>query len=270
MSKRWVFGSVSALFLVLSVRAAFALQAPIAPVVRVDELTINDAPPPSMYAGYLRTAIDAQIPAIRECYRTRLAQRPELQGSMRFRLWVSARQVIRTTPETLVGDAQLEECTRAQIRRFTLPPQVPEGGVSVKFVVTFTPPMRGTTTPDTSAPVDDAVRTRVPPRCEVSSVGFARPSTSLSTRLSTAAFQNCANILCQGGTVVMNVTTDRRGRLRASAVARVSTVGRDLRSCVVAAAQATQATQAAQGASAAERNVVTVLISTTQSRSIAQ
>jgi hypothetical protein len=153
--------------------ALFALLTPAAAsaqTVTVHDLTVEDQTPPEQYRAALDAAIATTVAPIRACYVRELALHPGLSGDLRLRLWVSARQVIRVTPETTIGDPALETCAHDEVHRFTLPPQAPEGGAAVRFVMRFTPgatpppstttaPPPSTTTPTTPPP---SIMTAVP------------------------------------------------------------------------------------------------------------
>ena len=125
----------------LALFALAALASPaLAQTVTVHDLTVNGDPPPDEYRTVLNAAIETSVVPIRACYARELATHPGLHGDLRLRLWVSARQVIRVTPETSVGDTALETCAHDRVHEFTLPPQAPEGGAQVRFTMTFTPP----------------------------------------------------------------------------------------------------------------------------------
>ncbi|MCX7808124.1 MAG: hypothetical protein N2515_05920 [Deltaproteobacteria bacterium] len=107
--------------------------------VEIIDFTVDGHPVPPQYQNMFERGIRPTVAEIEACYARRLMERPGLGGDFRLRLWVSARQVIRVTPESSVGDSVLEECTRAAILRFTLPPEAPEGGATVRFAVRFVP-----------------------------------------------------------------------------------------------------------------------------------
>ena len=131
---------LSALVLTLLAPVAHA-QTATGPEVLVDQLTVDDQVPPSQYQTLLDAAIAERVAPIRTCYERRLAARSGLAGEVRLRLWVSARQVIRATQEsTTLADTELETCARDEVRRFTLPPQAPEGGAAVRFRISFRVP----------------------------------------------------------------------------------------------------------------------------------
>jgi hypothetical protein len=125
------------------------------PRVQVTDFTVDGNPPPAAYRDLLANAIRPTLSQVEQCYERRLSVSPQVRGDYRLRLWVSARQVIRATPESSVGDRELEECARAAIRQFTLPPQAPEGGATVRFVVRFTRRCAGPRSDRADATADD-------------------------------------------------------------------------------------------------------------------
>jgi hypothetical protein len=219
--------------------------------VRVDEFTVDGNPPPAEYRDLLANAIRPTLGAVERCYDERLAVNPRLGGDYRLRLWVSARQVIRATPESSVGDPQLEECARAAIRTFTLPPQAPEGGATVRFVVRFTPPPPGTAIAATPAPSQPSVimtpiapstpavitNPRVQVRIESTRGALAAPS--LEQTFPAIGFEQCAT----GGTgeVPVSVAINARGQISASAARGATLRDRAVARCVVRQLEALRA-----------------------------
>lgn len=112
--------------------------------VSIENLTIDGDPPPSEYREVLATGLRPSVETIRNCYARRLAARPEVAGDYALRMWVSNREVIRITPESHVGDDELEQCTRTAIYAFHLPPEAPAGGAWVRMTVRFVAPPPGT------------------------------------------------------------------------------------------------------------------------------
>ena len=106
--------------------------------VSLTDLTVDGDPPPERYRDLLATAVRPTVDPVLQCYRDRLRVRPGLEGNLRLRLWVSARRVIRATPEESLPDAELQACAIQHVRTFTLPPEAPEGGATVRFVLRFT------------------------------------------------------------------------------------------------------------------------------------
>jgi hypothetical protein len=193
--------------------------------VTIDELTVDGDPPPAAYRSMLTDAIAPHLEEIRGAYARRLAERPGLGGDYRLRLWVSAREVIRITPESSVGDDTLERQTREAIYRFRLPPAAPGGGAWVRFVVRFVapaaappassplasaPPVMGPpTAPPASAPA------RPLPTVRIDRIAGALAESALAGALPVPALGTCAN--GAGGEVPLRVVVDRRGRLSARA-----------------------------------------------------
>lgn len=197
------------------------------PRVRVEEFTVDGNPPPAEYRQILADAIRPTIGSVEQCYDRRLAVNPALGGDYRLRLWVSARQVIRATPESSVGDTELEECARSAIRRFTLPPQAPEGGATVRFVVRFTPPPQGSVPPVAATPTPPpaiAVTPIAPPQPQIitdprvtvriESVRGALAAPSLQSTFPALGFDTCAT--GQTGEIPVNVAINARGDIAAS------------------------------------------------------
>jgi len=183
-------------------------------------------PRPSWYRRFLADPILLTIGSGGQCYDRRLAVNPRLGGDFRLRLWVSARQVIRATPESSVGDTELEECARAAIRTFTLPPQAPEGGATVRFVVRFTPPPAGTVpaAPVIAPPPVIAVAPIAPPQPQIitnprvtvriESLRGALAAPSLQSTFPALGFETCAT--GQTGEIPVNVAINSRGQVAAS------------------------------------------------------
>ncbi|GAB4199722.1 MAG: hypothetical protein OHK0013_10090 [Sandaracinaceae bacterium] len=210
--------------------------------VRVEEFTVDGNPPPAEYRDLLANAIRPTLGAVERCYDQRLAANPRLGGDYRLRLWVSARQVIRATPESSVGDTQLEECARAAIRTFTLPPQAPEGGATVRFVVRFTPPPSGTIvaaptpaepsvimTPIAPPPPPTVTNPRVQVRIE--SIRGALAAPSLEQTFPALGFDACATGAT--GEIPVAVAINARGQISASAGRGATLRDRNVARCVV-------------------------------------
>ncbi|MFO0714102.1 MAG: hypothetical protein U0353_29870 [Sandaracinus sp.] len=216
-----VFVGLVALLLPASAAAQAAIAPP--PRVQVTDFTVDGDPPPAEYRELLANAIAPTIGQVEQCYDRRLAVNPRLAGDYRLRLWVSARQVIRATPESSVGDTDLEECARAAIRQFTLPPQAPEGGATVRFVVRFTAPPPGTVavtpsaptvtlTPIAPTPPPAITNPRVTVRIEAIRGALAAPS--LESSFPAVGFEACAN--GQTGEVPVAVSINARGQIAAN------------------------------------------------------
>lgn len=111
--------------------------------VSIEDLTVDGDPPPDEYRTMLANGIRPQLEEIRTAYGRRLSERPGVAGDYRLRLWVSAREVVRITPESSIGDPTLEQQVRDAIYRFHLPPEAPDGGAWVRFTVRFVAPTSG-------------------------------------------------------------------------------------------------------------------------------
>jgi hypothetical protein len=166
--------------------------------VAVSDLTVDDQAPPEQYRDMLAAGIAPTVDPILACYRERSAARPGLAGTVRLRLWVSARQVIRVTQEesTLTapgartpGDPQLEQCAAARIREFRLPPAAPEGGARVRFTLRFE--TRGTvaaaspgssTTPQGTAATGTTTRTTTTTTTGTATTGASTTAGATSSR----------------------------------------------------------------------------------------
>jgi hypothetical protein len=205
--------------------------------VAIDELTVDGDPPPDEYRTLLSNALRPHLEEIRDVYGRRLAERPGVGGDYRLRLWVSAHEVIRITPESSLGDDTLERQTREAIYRFRLPPEAPAGGAWVRFVVRFTPPASGpgsagsapalpppapATAPDagTAAPGYTAVLPGVAvpslrlPTVRIDRITGALSESALGGALPVPALGRCVGPA--GGDLPVRVSIDRRGRVSAS------------------------------------------------------
>ncbi|MFN7699696.1 MAG: hypothetical protein ACK6CU_11990 [Deltaproteobacteria bacterium] len=190
------------------------------PRVQVTDFTVDGNPPPAAYRDLLANAIRPTLSQVEQCYERRLSVSPQVRGDYRLRLWVSARQVIRATPESSVGDRELEECARAAIRQFTLPPQAPEGGATVRFVVRFTPPPPGAPAAPVAAPILAPIAPTPPPTItnprvtvRIETVRGALEAPSLERTFPAVGFETCAD--GQTGEVRVSVAIDARGRVSA-------------------------------------------------------
>ena len=82
--------------------------------VSIAGLTVDGDPPPGEYRELMRTALQPTLRPVLECYQDVLRTTPTRQGSLRLRLWVSAREVIRATEEaSTLGDDAFDECAAA-------------------------------------------------------------------------------------------------------------------------------------------------------------
>ena len=219
----------------LALALALALALPSlahAQTVAVHDLTVDGNPPPDEYRQQLDAAIATSLVPIRGCYASALATHPGLHGDLRLRLWVSARQVIRVTPETSVGDAALETCAHDRVHEFTLPPQAPEGGAQVRFTMTFTPPAGGaaiTPPPTTTAPPPTSIVTPptsivtpvpTPATTGAAHVAIDRSRGALSTETMTYVIDHAGFAQCTTsahGTVPIHVTVNAAGHATAHA-----------------------------------------------------
>lgn len=105
--------------------------------VSVEDLTVDERRPPSFYVTMMQGAVREPLEGVLECYRARLADAPTVGGDLRLRMWVSARRVIRVTPEQDLADAELQTCAVARIRTLTLPSSAPRAGASVRLTLRF-------------------------------------------------------------------------------------------------------------------------------------
>lgn len=210
--------------------------------VQVVNFTVDGDPPPEQYRQMLADGIRPTLVEVERCYNARLAVNPRLQGDYGLRLWVSARQVIRATAETSVGDTTLEECARAAIRQFTLPPQAPEGGATVRFVVRFTappvgtvPPAAVTVTPTPVAPTQPTPVATPTPRAQVriSTSRGRLDAAAITAALPMAALEQCAN--GSVGNLPMNIVISRRGSTSSTVASGATVRDRALSRCVVLA-----------------------------------
>jgi len=232
----------------LAARAAEAQTT--TPRVRVEEFTVDGDPPPAQYRDLLANAIQPTIGAVERCYDQRLALNPALGGDYRLRLWVSARQVIRTTPESSVGDTVLEVCARAALRTFTLPPQAPEGGATGRFVGRFPPPPPGSgppPAPPATAPLITPLPMAPPRPAEITnprivvrieSIRGALAAPSLQTTFPALGFEGCANGMT--GELPVSVSINARGQISARA-GRGTLRDRNVSRCVVQQVEALSA-----------------------------
>lgn len=226
--------------LALALVALFALSSPaLAQTVTVHDLTVDGDPPPSEYQAMLDAAIATAVVPIRTCYERELTTHPGLGGDLRLRLWVSARQVIRVTPETHIGSDTLETCAHDRVHEFTLPPQAPEGGAQVRFVMTFTPPAGGSTSssstsssstsssttssstppptthsPSIMTPVVPPTTIVLPVTIALDRVRGALSQETLQYVMNHAGFEQCTTAM--HGTVPVSVTVTAAGAARAS------------------------------------------------------
>ncbi len=231
----------------LTLTSASASRAQSRPRVEVLDFTFDGDPPPSSYRQMLADGIAPTITRIERCYDQRLGASQRTAGDYRLRLWVSARQVIRVTPETSVGDTTLEECTRTAVRTFTLPPEAPSGGTTVRFVVRFTPPPAPSapsapaeppTTPTIRVP--DAVTPPIAPlpiphlSVAIRSRSGGLDADTITSLFPSALFEPCASGIT--GTLPLTVNVSTRGRVTAAA-SRGTTRSASAAACVARAAR---------------------------------
>jgi hypothetical protein len=108
------------------------------PRVELRDVTVDGQTPPESYRQMFAGAVDAAMAPIVRCYRDRIAAGSRAEGDLRLRLWVSARQVIRTTPEgDTLRDPELVTCSRARILEVRLPDSAPESGATVRFTLRY-------------------------------------------------------------------------------------------------------------------------------------
>lgn len=204
--------------------------------VAVTDLEIDGSPPPEGYRPMLTQAIQPTIGEIERCYDTALRTRPTLGGALRLRLWVSGREVIRTTPETSVGDTTLETCTRTAVRAFHLPPEAPGGGVAVRFTVRFTAPPVPVATPSTTTEI--APTTPLPPVAPAAraSVDVTRITNDRTGNTAVAditrVVEGCASDATSGMAAPFRVTFDTTGRATAT-LSRGTLTDATARRCLV-------------------------------------
>lgn len=114
--------------------------------VALSNLTVEDRDPPADLLRRFEDETDGVMTGLSVCYAQRLAAVAGLGGQWRLRLWVSAQQVIRVTPESgTFEDAELLQCVKQELLRFRLPPDAPRAGANVRFRLTFSPPAAGQT-----------------------------------------------------------------------------------------------------------------------------
>lgn len=127
----------------LSLGTIASAQTP-TPFVAIHDLTVEDRDPPD----YLRQTLDDNTRGVMRdfdvCYAQRQALRANLAGAIQLRLWVSAQQVIRVTPESnTVGDDELLACVKTRLLALRLPSDSPRAGATVRFTLRFTAPAAG-------------------------------------------------------------------------------------------------------------------------------
>lgn len=247
----------------------------------VAELTVDDQRPPDRYRDLLATGLQPTLRPVLQCYLDRLAQVPSAQGSLRLRLWVSARQVIRATEEaSTLGDDAFDECARAAVRTFRLPDAAPEGGAAVRFTLYFSrnglasPPLRAPgevfATADASIPVRAPTPATPPPTptptppppapepaaraaIRVDSVRGGLEADAILAAIPPAAFDACP---AGAGERALTLSISRTGTVRATA-GRGTLRQRDVFQCVMRTVRAVRM----PAARPATRATITVTLS---------
>lgn len=226
--------------------------------VSIENLTIDGDPPPDEYREVLAAGLRPSLLTISSCYAATLAADPTVQGDYMLRMWVSAREVIRITPESDLGNDTLELCTRQAIYAFHLPPEVPAGGAWVRMTIRFVGPPPGTmatppppaatppaTTPPTSsitpptAPVTSELLTLLPagaPTVRIDSISGALERGRFEGAMPVPALAACAD--GTAGSLPVRITVTAAGRVRARAGRGMSST---VRNCVVEALRAVAA-----------------------------
>jgi hypothetical protein len=112
---------------------------PPAPPARVQLLdaTVSGVPVPGDYEQLLRESTVDPMNQILGCYQERITAAAVPGGDLRLQLYISARQVIRATPESTLPDEPMQECVLARLREVRLPDSTPTAGVRVRLVLRF-------------------------------------------------------------------------------------------------------------------------------------
>jgi hypothetical protein len=110
-----------------------------APPARVQLLdaTVSGVPVPGDYEQLLRESTVDPMNQILGCYQERITAAAVPGGDLRLQLYISARQVIRATPESTLPDEPMQECVLARLREVRLPDSTPTAGVRVRLVLRF-------------------------------------------------------------------------------------------------------------------------------------
>lgn len=210
-------------------------QSPGDAYVAVTDLTVDGDAPPSQYRSMLETGLRPTLEPVLVCYRERAGRVTGLNGDLRLRLWVSARQVIRVTPETTLSDPELQTCAIAGVRTFVLPPQAPEGGATVRLTLRFTRaalPASSSTLLSASGPIIAPPPPAPPPVTSVAiaptlapvappsplvvafqSVTSTRTMDELTAAIRADALSSCVTV---PGELRLRITITRTGVMRAS------------------------------------------------------
>lgn len=264
-----------ALSIALAAHTQLAHAQTAGPRVELRDVTVDGQTPPESYRQMFAGAVDAAMAPVVQCYRDRIAAGSRAEGDLRLRLWVSARQVIRTTPESdTLRDAELVTCSRARILQVRLPDSAPESGATVRFTLRYSgaraaaaaastgtsgtgttgtgtgttgtgtaatgTPTTGTATTGTTPftpPVRPETVPTLAPRAQVrvDSARGALTTDSLLPAIPTTAFDACP---AGTGTLPLTLTITRRGRLTVGQRAGNTLRPYAARRCVLAAVRA--------------------------------
>ena len=247
--------ALALLLLSLAFASSAHAQTASGPRVELLAVTVDGQTPPESYRQMFAGAVEAAMAPIVQCYRDRIAAGSGAEGDLGLRLWVSARQVIRTTPEAdTLRDPALVTCSRARILEVRLPDSAPESGATVRFTLRFSGARAavaaaaaaagasgpGTTTgtavtpPQTSAggtPVVASSRAEV----RVDSIRGALGTDIVLPAVPTTAFDACP---AGTGSLALTLTITRRGTLTVSQRAGNTLRPYAARRCVLAAVRA--------------------------------
>lgn len=229
------------------------------PVV-LSDLTVEDRDPPDYLMRRMQDETVGVMAGLTGCYVQRLGARADLAGDWRLRLWVSAQQVIRVTPEGgSFEDADLLGCVKQELLRFRLPSDAPRGGATVRFRLQFSAPTSGQTFACTGSNCalvacgaleqvccpgssctsgsecrEALCRAPLPPPPPPARVALSRVRGALTTEQLAAAFSPAVFAGCVTGPVgnaTFSVSVSRTGRVRATRVAGTLR-DRDARTCL--------------------------------------
>lgn len=176
---------------------------------------------PESFHEMLSEAVGNALTPILDCYRHRLAERPDLTGDLRLRLWVSARQVIRATPEQELSDEALQTCATGHVRRVRLPPAAPGAGAAVRLLLRFalgprtTEPPPGVLVAEVEGPV--ATSGETPISVGVRIVSGPREIREIVNAIPTTAFARCLDERPEphgAGEVELDVRIERDGTMQ--------------------------------------------------------
>lgn len=262
-----LIASASLLLLLLPAAPALAQGEVFAAVT---DMTVDGDPPPDRYRGLLETGLRPTLQPVLDCYRNRAGRVAGLRGELRLRMWVSARQVIRVTPETTLSDQELQTCAIAAVRTFRLPDEAPDGGASVRLTLRFTqsalpasrsiilsargpiiappPPPAVIAPPRIAAPPPAPL---APATIAVESVTGARTAADVAQAITRDSLAPCATV---AGDLRLRISISSTGIMRAS---RVGGSVRDARAvaCVRRAIRALPALPRVRGSSTAMATV---------------